>query len=176
MNTAQSPAAPARPPSRISPSTTPADRSIPSRYFNAFRLTTYLLVLYALGHTLGAVIQTPRLGEGSDAVVATMKSVHVVAQGADCTFYGFYRGFGIFVSLFLAFSAVLTWHLGGMTAREQRRFAPVTWALFLSYVGGAAVVWVYFFAAPIAFGTVVPVVLGFACIRNRREAEGEAAA
>jgi len=81
------------------------------RFFNSFRLASILLVLYTIGHTAGAVIATPKLGVGSDTVVALMKSVHVRAQGADCTWYGFYRGFGALVSVFFAFSAIVAWQL-----------------------------------------------------------------
>jgi hypothetical protein len=46
-------------------------RSFHSRYFNAFRLASYLLVLYTLGHTLGAVIETPQFGASSNDLRAT---------------------------------------------------------------------------------------------------------
>ena len=150
----------------------PRDRSVRARYFNAFRLASYLLVLYALGHTTGAVVSTPRFGPDSDAVVAMMKSVHVTAQGVDCTWYGFYRGFGVLVSVFFVFSAILTWQLGGMTARERRPLAPVLWALFLGYVATAAVTWVSFFPVPLVFSTAIAALLGFACVKKERGDEG----
>ena len=139
-----------------------------ARYFNAYRLSAYVLLFYAVGHTLGAVAATPGFGAESDAVVSAMKTVHVAADGADCTWYGFYRGFGILVSVFFAFSAFLTWHLGGKNERERRAFLPVTWTLFLSYAASIPVTWVYFFAAPRFLSTVVAVLLGFACVRETR--------
>jgi hypothetical protein len=33
-------------------------RGVLTRYFNSYRLAAYVLVFYALGHTLGAVIAT----------------------------------------------------------------------------------------------------------------------
>ena len=144
---------------------TPA-RSLGSRYANPFRLASYLLVLFTLGHTLGAVVATPRLGADSDAVVAAMRSVHVVSQSADCTWYGFYRGFGATISLFFAFSAVLTWHLGGLSARDRRGLAPVMWALFAAYAANAVIAWLYFFPTPQIFATIVAVLLGIGCVRK----------
>ena len=140
-----------------------------SRYFNAFRVTTYLLLLYTLGHTLGALVSTPRFGPASDDVVSMMKSVHVTAQGADCTWYGFYRGFGALVSVYFVFSAVLTWCLGGMTVRERCPFAPVVWALFASYVATAVITWVWFFPVPLLFSTAIALVLGHTCLRKEQE-------
>jgi hypothetical protein len=145
-----------------------------ARYLNPYRLASYFLALYAFGHTLGAVAQTPRFGPESDAVVSTMRSVHVVVQGTDCTWYGFYEGSGIVVSVFFVLSAVLAWHLGGAPLRERRALAAVTWALFLAYAGNVAITWAYFFPTPVVFSGVVAAFLGFACVRDAlaREARG----
>jgi hypothetical protein len=146
-------------------------RSLRDRYANAFRLASALLVLYALGHTMGAVVAVPRFGDASDTVVALMQSVHVRSQGADCTWYGFYRGFGMLVTVFFVLSAVLAWHLGGLTLRAQRDLAPVAWTLFASHVAGAVVTWVYFFPAPIVFSTLIAALLGVACLRSHRSGQ-----
>jgi hypothetical protein len=150
------------------PSAAPTSRRGRARYLNALRTTTYLLILYTLGHTFGAVVSTPQFGPASDAVVSMMKSVHVTAQGADGTWYGYYRGFGVIVSVYFLFAAVLTWHLGGMTPRERRPFAPVTWALFVSYVATAVVTWVWFFPVPLVFSMAIAALLGFTCLRDER--------
>jgi hypothetical protein len=141
-----------------------------SRYFNAYRLAAYVLVLYTLGHTFGAVIATPDFGSESMQVVTGMKAVHVVAQGADCTWYGFYRGFGIFVSLFFVFSLLVAWHVGGKTLEHRVALLPVTWALFASYAASIVTALVYFFPMPIIFSTAVTLLLGVACMRDQRAA------
>jgi hypothetical protein len=135
------------------------------RYFNVFRVASYLLVLYTLGHTLGAVIATPRFGLESDAVVALMKSVHVRAQSTDCTWYGFYRGFGILVSIYFVFSAFAAWYLGSEGGRVETVLRPIAWALFLGHLAGAVIAWVYFFPAPIVFSTAITALLGYGCWR-----------
>ena len=135
------------------------------RYLNPFRLASYVLVLYALGHTLGAVVGTPSFGAESDAVVVAMKAVHVQAQGSDCTWYGFYRGFGIFVSIYFAFSAFMAWRLGGAEERERSALLPLAWALFASHVVGLVVACAYFFPVPMAFSGVTSALLGLACAR-----------
>lgn len=141
-----------------------------SRYFNAYRLAAYVLVLYTLGHTLGAVVATPEFGAESAQVVGAMKTVHVVAQGADCTWYGFYRGFGIFVSIFFVFSIVMCWHVGGMKLEGRLASLPLTWALAASYAVSVVTAWTYFFAMPILFSTLVTSLLAVACIRDQRAA------
>jgi Sec-independent protein secretion pathway component TatC len=137
-----------------------------ARYFNAYRLAAYVLVLYALGHTLGALVETPRFSAESDAVAAQMKAVHVVVQGADCNWYGFYLASGILTSLFLVFSAVLSFQLGGLSLGERRALAPVTWALLLAHAAGTVVAFLYLFPVPRAFSAAATVLLGYACIRD----------
>jgi len=153
---------------RASPRTMPK-RGIVARYLNEFRLASYVLVIFALGHTLGAVVQTPHFGEESDTVVSAMKFTYVKVQGVDRTWYGFYRGFGILVAVFFVFSAVLTWHLGGMTTADRRRFAAVTWALFLAYVVSVTVSWKYFFPVPLSFSIALVILLGWAAIHSLKQ-------
>src|SRR5919198_2017118 len=102
------------------------------RFLNPFRLASYLLVLFTLGHTFGAVVPVPRFGPESDAVVAAMQSVQVRVQGADCTWYGFYRGFGWFVSIYLVLASFIAWKLGGMDERQRAAAMPFPWALLLA--------------------------------------------
>jgi hypothetical protein len=133
------------------------------RYFNPFRLASYLLVFYSIGHTLGAVVSTPKFGAASDAVVNQMKSVHLHAQGADATWYGFYEGFGWFVTVFFGFSIVMTWFLGGMSKSQRRAIAPMTWALFLAHVAALAIACTYFFLAPILLSSAIALLLATGC-------------
>ena len=144
--------------------------SVAARYLNPFRLTTYLLVLYCVGHTWGALLTTPPFGAASDAVLSSMKGVHFNCQGSDCTWFGFYVGFGLLVSIFFLLSAAIAWFLGGLGPREQRALAPLTWALFLSHAGGAVLAWAYFFSAPRVFATVIAALLGWQCWKLLRSA------
>ena len=130
------------------------------KYLNPLRLTTLLLLLYCLGHTLGALVSTPPFGAESDAVAVAMKSVHFEFSGSACTWYGFYLGFGYEVSIFFLFSGVLTWFLGGMSLSDQRRWAPMTWALFASYAATDVLAVRYFFVVPIIFSSLITLLLG----------------
>jgi hypothetical protein len=137
-----------------------------TRYFNGFRLSSYLLVLFCAGHSRGALLSTPHFGPEADAVLSSMKSVHFVAQHANDTWFGFYLGFGWLVSVFFLFSAVVTWHLGGLQSADERRaMAAIIWALFLSYAASSYLSWTYFFIAPGVFSTAVAAILGFECLK-----------
>jgi hypothetical protein len=145
-------------------------RGVLGRYFNPYRIAAYLMVLYTLGHTVGAVIGTPEFGPQSDTVVSSMKTVRVMVQGTERTWYDFYRGFGAFVSVFFMFSTWFAWYVGGMSRAERRTFHSITWALVLAWVGGAALAWEYFFAVPQIFSTVITVILLVGCIQDSRAA------
>jgi hypothetical protein len=121
-----------------------------ARRLNAYRLAACALVLLTLGHTLGAVVNTPHLGPAGDAIAEAMKQQLLTAEGWPVTWYGFFRGFGVIVSVFLVLAAAQAWFLGGLTGPERLRLALVTWGLFVALVANALVAWVYFF--PVAFG------------------------
>jgi hypothetical protein len=144
--------------------------------FNPYRLASIVLVLNLLGHSFGALINTPDFGGDSLRIAAIMKSEHFQAQGFDVTWYGFYEGFGWFVSLFLAFSAWLAWTLGGWTPEFRGRLAAVTLPLLLSYVLDLVIVWKYFFPIPIVFTTIIVVLLGIGYLQDRRAAPATATA
>ena len=139
-----------------------------SRYLNPLRLTTVPLLLYCVGHTLSALASTPPFGAESDAVAATMKSVHFDVAGSACTWYGFYLGFGYEVSIFFLFSGVLTWFLGGMSLPDQRRWAPITGALFVSYAATIVLSVRYLFVVPIVFSSLITLLLGWHGVRIAR--------
>ncbi|HEX4627202.1 MAG TPA: hypothetical protein VH137_00305 [Gemmatimonadales bacterium] len=139
-----------------------------SRYFNRLRVAAYLLVLYCVGHSWGALLAAPRFGAPGDAVLAAMKSAHFRCQAADCTWYGFYLGFGWMVSIFLLLSAGMAWFLGGLGPRERAALRPLTWMLFVSHAVGAVLAWTYFFVAPGVFATAVALLLGWECVTGVR--------
>jgi len=70
-----------------------------------YRISSVLLLLFALGHTFGFRQNNPEWG--ADAVLGSMRSVHFDAQGFTRTYWDFFSAFGLFFSVFLLFAAVL---------------------------------------------------------------------
>jgi len=139
-----------------------------ARYLNPFRLTAYILILFCLGHSSGALIRLPSFGSASDGILAAMKTTHFQCQTSDCTWFGFYLGFGWMVSVFFIVAAAIAWYLGGRTRAEQRALKPIAWALFLGNVVNAGIAWTWFFMAPQVFATIVAVLLGYECLVKLR--------
>lgn len=125
-----------------------------------YRVASGLLVLFALGHTLGFRRVDPRWGV--DSVVGAMRATRFDVQGFSRTYWDFYTGFGLFVTVFLLFAAVLAWQLGGLP-RDRLMLLPVLrWALAICSVGVALLSWKYFFIAPAIFSSAVALCLAFA--------------
>jgi hypothetical protein len=138
------------------------------KYLSLYRIVTYLLLFFAATHTVGGLLISRSRGPEADAVLAAMRATHFACQGADCTWYGLYFGFGLLVTVFLLFSAAVCWRLGGLSAGERAPLAPVAWALFICHILVAVLSWTYFFIAPGVVATLIAVLLGIPCIRPSR--------
>jgi len=122
-----------------------------------YRIASVLLVLFAIGHTLGFRQSNPEWGVG--AVIDIMRSIHFDAQGFRRTYWDFFSAFGLFFSVFLLFGAVLAWQLGGLPAEIFARMRGTAWALAICFAVVTALSWKYAFTTPIVFSTVITICL-----------------
>jgi hypothetical protein len=121
------------------------------------RIASVLLVLFAIGHTLGFRQTDPEWGVGS--LIDSMRSIHFDAQGFNRTYWDFFSAFGLFFTVFLLFAAVLAWQLGGLPADTLARVRGTSWALAICFVAVTALSWRYAFTTPIVFSTVITMCL-----------------
>jgi hypothetical protein len=122
-----------------------------------YRIASVLLVLFAIGHTLGFRKIDPKWGV--DSLIGSMQSIHFDVQGFSRTYWDFYVGFGLFVSVFLLFASVLAWQLGGLPAETLARQRGTAWALALCFAAVTVLSWTNFFIIPVVFSIVVTVCL-----------------
>jgi len=122
-----------------------------------YRIAAVVLVVFALGHTLGFRQNNPEWGAG--AVIDAMRSIHFDAQGFRRTYWDFFSAFGLFFSVFLLFAAVLAWQLSGLPAEIFARMRGTAWALAIGFVVVTALSLKYAFTLPIVFSTVVTLCL-----------------
>ena len=122
-----------------------------------YRISSVLLLLFAAGHTFGFRQNNPEWR--ADAVLGLMRSVHFDAQGFTRTYWDFFSAFGLFLSVFLLFAAVLAWLLGGLPAETLARVRGIAWALAICFVAVTALSWRYAFTTPIVFSTLITVSL-----------------
>jgi len=119
-----------------------------------YRTVAVLLVLYALGHTLGFNRVDPSWGV--TAPITELQGIRFTAQGTPGrTYWGFYLGFGYFCSVLLVLTAVLAWQVGGLPADMVRRMQPLLWAFALAFAATSIITWKFFFTAPMVFSIVI---------------------
>jgi hypothetical protein len=122
-----------------------------------YRVAAVLLLLFAVGHTLGFRQSDPQWGV--DALLGSMRSIRFDAQGFTRTYWDFFSAFGLFFSVFLLFAAILAWLLGGLPAETLARVRSIAWALAICFVAVTALSWRYAFTTPIVFSTLITLCL-----------------
>lgn len=121
-----------------------------------YSIVAVLLLLFALGHTLGFAKVDPSWGV--DAPIAALRGIRFTAQGTpDRTYWGFYLGFGYFCSVLLLFAACVAWQLGRLPKETLRSVQFIAWAFAMVFVVTAFVAWRFFFTAPVIFTILIAV-------------------
>jgi hypothetical protein len=122
-----------------------------------YRISSVLLLFFAAGHTLGFRKIDPKWGV--DSLIGSMRSVRFDAQGFSRTYWDFYVGLGLFVSVFLVFAAVLAWQLGSLAPETLALMRGPAWSLAICFAVVTILSWRYFFIAPFVFAIVITVCL-----------------
>lgn len=125
-----------------------------------YRIAGVLLLLFAIGHTLGFRQPDPRWGV--DALLASMRSIHFDMQGTSRSYWELFEGAGFSVGVFFLFSAILAWLLGGLPAATLEKMRGIAWAFALCYAAITFVSWRFLFVVPIAFSVLITLCLAVA--------------
>jgi len=126
-----------------------------------YRIASVFFILFAAGHTFGVLSLKPP-SEEARAVFDGMNNVHFQVRGTSFSYGGFYRGFGLSITLQLLFSAFLAWHLGTLASSDPRAIGLLGWVFVVVQVAGLILSWKYFSAAPAMLSAIVAVCLGWA--------------
>ena len=127
------------------------------------RVAAVLMFLYFLGHTSGAP-WTPGEAPADIAVVEAMKSDHFPVIGVSRSYWDFYFGFGLIISVMQLFQAILLWQLGGLAKTEAFRLRSIIAVFFVSIVINAVLSWMYFFIIPVVMAVLIAICLLLAFI------------
>lgn len=131
-----------------------------------YRIAAVLILLFNLGHSAGYPWSDPRWGVD----LGVFQSSHFKVMGFTRTYWNFYVGFGLFVSIFLLLAAILAWQLGSLPAETRRLMRGTAWALAVCFAAVTVLSWMYFFTIPIVFSGVITVCLIVAAWRSARTA------
>ena len=123
------------------------------------RIASVLTFVHALLHTIGGVFGSAAPGL-QQATVATMKANEFAVMGAMRSYWDFYRGFGLMISVFLTLEAIVFWQLSSLAKTDSLRLRPVLATFLIGYLGAAVVSYRYFFAAPVITEILIALCLG----------------
>jgi hypothetical protein len=118
-----------------------------------YRIAAILLLLFAIGHTLGFRQSDPQWGV--DALLSSMRSTHFDVQGFTRSYWDLFQAAGFSVGVFYLFAAILAWQLGGLPATTLALMRGTAWAFALCFAAITVVSWKYLFILPIAFSIVI---------------------
>jgi hypothetical protein len=139
------------------------------------RIASVLTLIHAVLHTVGGVFGKVPPGPASVAVEA-MKVNQFLSMGSVRTFWEFYRGMGLAVTIFLTFEAVVFWQLSALAKTDATRLRPVLAAFAIAYLAMAANSQMYFFLAPVIVETIIAVLLVLAIVTAKADGALAAAA
>jgi len=120
-----------------------------------YRISAALTLLFAIGHSSGF----PWSDSSWRVDTGAMRSSHFQVLGTSRTYWDFYIGFGLTISVFLLLAAILAWELGALSAQASPLMRVTAWALPLCFAALTVLNCMYFFVIPIVFSSVITVCL-----------------
>ncbi len=130
------------------------------------RVASVLTLLYCLGHTSG-VPWTPAQGPTEMAVIEAMKSHHFDVIGLQRTYWDFYFGFGLIISVFMLAQAVILWQLAGL-AKRGIQVRSIIVSFLAAFLINAALAWKYFFIIPLVMAIAISTCLALALLTESK--------
>ena len=133
------------------------------------RSAAVLTFIHAALHTIGGVFGEAGPGPATVAVQA-MKMNQFLLMGLTRSYWDFYRGLGLAVTIFLTAEAVLFWQLGSLAKTDARRLRPILTTFLVAYTALAVNSYAYIFLAPVITEIVIAACLGLAIVTAKSEA------
>jgi hypothetical protein len=118
-----------------------------------------LIALLDLGHSFGYPWSDPAWKVDLHAVQAT----HFDVLGASRTYWNFYVGFGLSISVLLLLPAIAAWQMGNSLPQDGQR-RVTAWALVLTFAVITPLDCMFFFIIPIVFSAAITLCLTMAAL------------
>jgi hypothetical protein len=137
------------------------------------RIAAVMTFIHALLHTIGGVFGRPGPGTATTAVTA-MKLNQFLLLGHTRSYWDFYLGMGLAVSILLTAEAVIFWQLASLAKTDAARLRPIIATFLLAYGLLSVNASLYFFIAPVVTEILIAACLAMAFITAKARA-GQAA-
>lgn len=132
------------------------------------RIAAVLTFIHAALHTIGGVFGKAEPGPASAAVQA-MQMNQFLLMGHTRSYWDFYRGLGLAVTIFLTAEAVLFWQLGSLAKTDARRLRPILATFLVAYTALAVNSYAYIFLVPVIVEIFIVACLGLAIVTAKSE-------
>ncbi|SPE42655.1 conserved membrane hypothetical protein [Candidatus Sulfotelmatobacter sp. SbA7] len=133
-----------------------------------YRIAAVLLLLLDAGHTSGFPWSDPAWAVD----LGPMRSTHFSIMGFSRTYWDFYVGFGLLLSVYVLLAVVFAWHLGGLPPETLARMRGTAWTFALCFAAITVLSWKYLFTVPIIFATVITLCLTAAAWLSAKPVSG----
>jgi len=118
------------------------------------RIASVLTFVHAVMHTVGGVFGKPVPGIGA-ATEAIMRANSFHVLGVTRSYWEFYRGMGLGISIALTAESLLFWLLGSLAKQHATEIRPILWVFALAYLAFAVNSYTYFFSGPVIAEIVI---------------------
>ena len=137
------------------------------------RIASVLTLIHSVLHTVGGVFGKPAPGI-SAATLAAMKANEFPAFGLTRSYFQFYRGLGLGITIFLTAEAIVFWQLGTLAKSDAARLRPIIATFMVAYLVFALDSYEYFFFMPVIVEIVIAACLGIAIATAKAPREATA--
>jgi hypothetical protein len=138
------------------------------------RAASVLTLIHAVLHTIGGVFGKPDPGPASVAVLA-MKTNQFQWMGHTRSYWNFYIGFGLGITIFLTLDAIVLWLLASLARSEAARLRPIILAYAIGYLAFAVNSYAYFFLGAVITEILIVLCLAGAVVTAKPARSPEAA-
>jgi hypothetical protein len=135
------------------------------------RVASVLTLIHAVLHTIGGVFGDPEPGAASIAVAA-MKANTFPLMGHTRSYWDFYMGLGLTVSILLTVEGVAFWLLGELAKRDAVRLRPILAVFAVGYLALTVNSYMYFFVGPVIVEILIAACLLIAIFTAKTQTEG----
>lgn len=130
------------------------------------RIASLVTLFYFVGHSSGYP-WTPSVEPADLAIIEAMKGHSFDVVGSLRSFWDFYVGFGITISLLILALAVVLWQLGSMAKADPARVRNILATLFAAFLINTVISVRYFFIIPTVTSAVITLCVGLALVTAR---------
>jgi hypothetical protein len=139
-----------------------------------FRALAVILAIFTLGHTVGTISSITNSPDEA-VVISTMQTHRFPVMGFHRSYWEFYRGFSVSITVLLAVLAVIAWQLGTLARRNPAAALPIAVTVLAGCAANAIVTWMYFFTAPMALSAAAVICPAVGVVLLTREAKAREA-